>query len=55
MKDCSKNYLFAVLDKENLTFVKVYDVRNDSNGFPNFLIYSNGQWKYVSAKHFKAC
>lgn len=52
MKDYSKNCLFAVFDKKNQTFVKVYDVRNDSNGFPNFLIYKNGQWKYMSAKHF---
>ena len=52
MKDFFKNCLFAVWDKENRIFVKVYNVRNDSNGFPNFLIYRNKQWKYVSAKHF---
>lgn len=32
--------------------VKVYNVRDDKNGYPHFLIYENGEWKYVSAKHF---
>lgn len=33
--------------------VKVYSIRNDKNGYPQFLIYENEEWKYVSAKHFK--
>lgn len=36
----------------SLSSVKVYNVRDDKNGFPHFLIYENGEWKYVSAKHF---
>ena len=32
--------------------VKVFNVRDDKNGYPHFLIYENGEWKYVSAKHF---
>lgn len=33
--------------------VNVYAVRDDKNGYPQFLIYENGEWKYVSAKHFR--
>lgn len=33
--------------------VNVYTVRDDKNGYPHFLIYENGEWKYVSAKHFE--
>lgn len=36
----------------SLSSVKVYNVRDDKNGFPHFLIYENVEWKYVSAKHF---
>lgn len=36
----------------SLSSIKVYNVRDDKNGFPHFLIYENGEWKYVSAKHF---
>ena len=32
--------------------VKVFNVRDDKNGYPHFLIYENGERKYVSAKHF---
>lgn len=31
---------------------EVFAVRDDKNGFPHFLIYEEGEWKYVSAKHF---
>lgn len=36
----------------SLSSVEVYNVRDDKNGYPHFLIYENGEWKYVSAKHF---
>ncbi len=36
----------------SLSPVKVYNVRDDMNGYPHFLIYENGEWKYVSAKYF---
>ena len=36
----------------SLSSVKVYNVRDDKNGYPYFLIYENREWKYVSAKHF---
>lgn len=32
--------------------VHVYDVTYDKNGYPCFLIYEDGQWKRVSAKHY---
>ena len=35
-----------------ISSIKVYNVRDDKNGYPHFLIYENGEWKYVSAKHF---
>lgn len=33
--------------------VMVYNVRDDSNGFPQFLVYIDNQWRYISAKYFK--
>lgn len=36
----------------SLSPVKVYKVRDDKNGYPHFLIYENGEWKYMSAKYF---
>lgn len=39
-------------DEEYEESVTVYAVRDDKNGYPYFLIYENGGWKYVSAKYF---
>lgn len=36
----------------SVSSLKVYNVRDDKNGYPHFLIYENGEWKYVSAKYF---
>ena len=58
--------MFIVYDKENVEYtsdyawsnkkelkeVTVYSVRDDENGLPEFLIYEDNQWKYVSAKRF---
>lgn len=33
--------------------VPVYDVKRDKHGFPHFLVFWRGQWRYISAKHFK--
>lgn len=47
------NEVFQVVKKEDHSVIrKVYDVRNDNCGYPHFLIYENGEWKYVSAKYF---
>lgn len=44
---------FKVKHKEtNITYF-VYSVRNDKNGYPQFLIYDSGSWKWLSAKHFE--
>ncbi|MDD5901724.1 MAG: hypothetical protein PUC73_12615 [Lachnospiraceae bacterium] len=32
---------------------KVYSVRDDKSGYPQFLIYEDNQWKWVSAKRFQ--
>lgn len=34
-------------------YVKVYSVRDDKNGYPQFLIYEDGEWKYRSAKYYR--
>ncbi len=31
----------------------IYDVRTDNAGYPQFLIYLDNQWNYMSAKYFK--
>ena len=41
-----------VYDKRNKFFCEVYDITYDSNGYPHFLIYEDGQWVRISAKHF---
>ena len=33
--------------------IKVYHIRDDKTGYPNFLILENGSWKYRSAKFFE--
>lgn len=45
--------MFTVKHKVSGNIYTVYDVRNDSNGYPHFLIYvRDNQWLYISAKHF---
>ena len=46
MADCFWN-------KKRNEYVLVYDIAYDKNGYPLFLIYEDGQWQRVSAKHFK--
>lgn len=41
-----------VYDKYNYASYEVYDITYDSNGYPHFLIYENGQWTRKSAKNF---
>lgn len=43
---------FDVKDKRNDKLYKVWSIRNDSTGFPHFLIYDTGAWKWQSAKYF---
>lgn len=48
---------FMVLTKESNMethkLVTVYAIEQDSSGYPKFLIYDKGEWKYRSAKHYK--
>ena len=46
--------LFEVWKKNNeyLTRAKVFGVRDDKVGYPHFLVYEDGEWKYEKAKHF---
>ena len=41
-----------VIDKDNKAYT-VFDITYDKNGYPHFLIYKDGQWLRVSAKHFR--
>lgn len=45
--------MFTVYEKSSDKAVKVYNVRHDKSGYPHFLIYEDGQWKYRSAKHYR--
>ena len=42
-----------VVHKKTEKIFKVYKIKNNKNGYPNFLIYDENQWKWLSAKHFK--
>lgn len=39
--------------KETDEKVTVYDITYDKSGYPHFLIFEDGQWKRVSAKHYE--
>ena len=39
-------------EKEYRKRYKVHNVRDDGNGYPQFLIFEDGQWRYKSAKYF---
>ena len=42
-----------VENKNNNRIYEVFDITYDKNGYPRFLIYNNGQWLRMSAKHFR--
>lgn len=42
-----------VRNKDNGVCYEVYDISYDKAGYPRFLIYKDGQWMRMSAKHFK--
>lgn len=55
--------IFQVIKKDSIEWndynteydyevAEVFAVRDDKNGYPHFLIYENGEWKYKSAKYF---
>ena len=47
--------MFKVRDRETERIYVVYHIRDDANGYPQFLIYNHhyGTWEYKSAKNFK--
>lgn len=42
-----------VRNKDNNKVYEVYNIIYDKSGYPHFLIYKDGQWVRMSAKHFK--
>ncbi len=44
--------MFRVWHKAKNRWYTVYHVVQ-SKGYPHFLIWDDGQWKYLSAKHFE--
>ena len=45
--------MFLVEDKNTGKIYEVYDIAYDKKGYPHFLVYKDGQWMRLSAKHFK--
>lgn len=46
--------MFKVTEKETRKVFDVYDITYDAvTGYPQFLIYKDGQWLRVSAKKFE--
>jgi len=43
---------FLVTNKDNGEMYEVYDIVYNKAGYPHFLIYKNGEWLRLSAKHF---
>ena len=46
--------MFTVVDKRDGKIKKVYNIKTNKSGYPNFLIYepTNNGWVYKSAKYF---
>ena len=42
-----------VVNKNNGQLYEVFDIAYNKAGYPHFLIYKDGEWVRVSAKHFK--
>ena len=42
-----------LINKSNGKDYQVYDITYDKAGYPHFLIYKDGQWVRMSAKHFR--
>lgn len=48
--------MFKVTEKETRKVFDVFDITYDAvTGYPQFLIYKDGQWLRVSAKHYRTC
>lgn len=53
IKQQTEKEKYDIVDCRNGKCYKIYSIRNDKTGFPHFLIYDAGAWKWQSAKHFK--
>ena len=42
-----------LINKDDGKEDKVYDITYDKTGYPHFLIYKDGEWVRMSAKHFR--
>lgn len=42
-----------VVNKKNNMIYEVFDITYNKAGYPHFLIYKDGEWLRMSAKHFK--
>lgn len=42
-----------VVNKSNGKEYQIYDITYDNAGYPHFLVYKDGQWVRMSAKHFR--
>ena len=42
-----------LVNKDNGKDYRVYDITYDKAGYPHFLIYKDGHWLRMSAKHFR--
>lgn len=42
-----------LINKNNDKSYTVYDITYDKAGYPHFLVYKDGQWIRMSAKHFR--
>lgn len=45
--------MIKVVEKETFKVVDVYDITYDTNGYPLFLIYEDGQWFRRGARHYE--
>ena len=43
----------VVENKNNNRIYEVFDITYDKAGYPHFLIYRDGEWVRLSAKHFR--
>ena len=45
--------MFKLFYEPKQVWVTIYNIRDDKNGYPNFLINLDGHWVYKSAKYFR--
>ena len=43
----------TLINKNDGNKYKIYDITYNKAGYPHFLIYKDGEWTRMSAKHFR--